>query len=298
MAGADATMANVEVDEARVDLAIEVTMQAVSRRSALEQSALAEAEISRVRLSQAALEALVATGQARAGDVFALRTRIQTLELSLADQRRQIIDAEEDMHALLGLAVDVALPPVVAPDPSQLTSADDPMLRKASVHAAAAGAAGAMARSRSHPVVSLGAGWESDDLDRSDDTWKAMITVSIPLWQDAYAADQRAAASRVRAAESEREQAARSADALVRRVQRAREQALAAQTQADATAGRVAAELEALDAELASGEPTALRRMLDRLDAAAEASRSAIAARAEADILAARLWRFAMNPSP
>jgi outer membrane protein TolC len=297
-AAAEALMAGADADAVRAAVATAVATQAALARAATARAALADAEAGRIRVLLAALEAAVAAGQARVGDGLVLRSRLQAVELAATDERRQAADADDEARAVLGLSANAALPAADLPDPAELESAGDPALRAAAARMAAATAEGDMARSRGHPVVAVGAGWEDEDLDRADVTWKATLTVSVPLWRDAYAAGQRVAAARGRAAALERDQAAREAETLLRRARRAAAQAVAARGQAEAIATRVAAELDALRQELATGEPTALMRITDRLDAAAAASRDAIAARAEAEGLAARLWRFAIPPGP
>jgi len=87
------------------------------------------------------------------------------------------------------------------------------------------------------------------------------------------------------------------AEVLIRRAQRAQHQAEQAETVAVDVTTRVEVEIEALRGEMtagggAMGGRDILMRLFDRLDARNQARSVAIDTRAEADAMAAELWRF------
>ena len=154
-----------------------------------------------------------------------------------------------------------------------------------------------MARSQRYPMVGVGLGWEREDLDMPDDGFMAMVELSIPLYQGALADREHAARAQGRAAIRQADLEQLRAQALLRRTERARAQADAAARNAELAARRVDAELAALRGELAAGAGAmggrdVLMRIFERLDARAAARLAAIDAQAEADAMAAELWRL------
>ena len=240
--------------------------------------------------------AVAGGGDANATDALALRSRIDAVELMAADLRRMALDAEDEARVRSGVVAGNPLPDLLLPDRDEVILTDYVPERMAQARIAEAQAREEMARSRGRPMVGLGVGWEREDLDMPEDGVMAMVEVSIPLYRDAYRAEARAAREGRTAAQRQLEAERLRAGMLVRRAQRARAQADQAQRVADDVTTRVDAEIVALRSQMAAGGAMGgrdiLMRLFDRLDARSQARIAAINARAEADTMAAELWRF------
>jgi len=298
MARAEVLMAHAELADARGMAASEITMALSRARAARARAILQDEEAARMRVLITQVTASVAAGGgANAVDALALRSRIEAAELMASDLRRMAIDAEDEAGAQIGGPPGQPLPDILLPTQAEVILADYAPGRMAQARIFEAQAREDMARSRGKPMVGVGVGWEREDLDMPDDGIMAMIELSIPLYRDAYLADVDAAqATRVvarRQVEAERLRA----EVLIRRAQRAQHQAEQAEKVAADVTTRVEIEIEALRGEMAAGGGAMggrdiLMRLFDRLDARNQARSTAIDARAEADAMAAELWRF------
>jgi hypothetical protein len=118
------------------------------------------------------------------------------------------------------------------------------------------------------------------------------LTVSVPVWRDAYADGLAAADGRRRAAEHAAHGARRMVAAAVATAVRAATQAALAEAAATAEAGRLATLGEVAVRRIAAGGAEAVQ-WLDLLDRAAAARRMAIEAALMRDRARAELWRHA-----
>lgn len=297
MARAEVLMAQAELDDARGMTAVEIAMSLSRAHAAQARAILQDEETARMRVLVEQVTAAVAGGgDANATDALALRSRIDAVELMAADLRRMALDAEDEARVRSGVVAGNPLPDLLLPDRDEVILTDYVPERMAQARIAEAQAREEMARSRGRPMVGLGVGWEREDLDMPEDGVMAMVEVSIPLYRDAYRAEARAAREGRTAAQRQLEAERLRAGMLVRRAQRARAQADQAQRVADDVTTRVDAEIVALRSQMAAGGAMGgrdiLMRLFDRLDARSQARIAAINARAEADTMAAELWRF------
>lgn len=298
MARAEVLMAQAEMAEARGMAASEIAMALTRARAARARATVQDEEAARMRvLIEQVTASVAAGGGANVVDALALRSRVEAAELMAADLRRMAIDADDEAGAQIGGPPGQPLPEILLPTQADVILADYAPGRMAQARVAEAEAREDMARSRGKPMVGVGVGWEREDLDMPDDGVMAMVEVSIPLYRDAYRADVDAARATRVAARRQVEAERLRAEVLVRRSQRAHQQADQAEKVAAEVATRVEAEIESLRGEMAAGGGAMggrdiLMRLFDRLDARSQARLVAIDARSEADAMAAELWRF------
>ncbi len=305
-AAAIGDMAQAELDQVRGELAEQVAIAAAEAEAARARQTLAAAEATRVRtLIDALTAALAGGGGADASSVRALRTRLEAADLAQSAAVRDASDSEDDARAQLGLAASMPMPTPPEPlgsvgMPTDLGTASTdttPAVRMATAQARSAAAEAQAARSRRYPAWSVGLGWEREDLNRSDDdAWNVSLGVSLPIWQEARAADEAAARVRVTAAEHLAVGARARVAVVQRRQQRAVVQAAAASAAAASANERLEADLERLRARLSSGAEGAVLEWFARLDALSDAQNRAVEARLVAARASAALWPFAAWP--
>lgn len=301
IASAEVLRARVELDRVRATLAGDVAVLIAQAQAARRRAELADQGAARLRTMIAISETVVAAGGMAGtgtGDVLALRTRLEALDLMAADERRRALDAEDDARSRCGLETAAARAALLLPEPATLDRGADTMLRLAQADTALAEAERRQAHSRRLPQFAVGAGWEREDLSSDEGMWKIMLSLTIPVQQGALATGEQAARSRAAAATVAAELAAQRSDLAVRRAQRAALQAESARTTAAVARHRGEAEIEALRQQIAAGSADALLRLLARLDALQDSERAAIDAIAEAELLAADLWRLHRFPDP
>lgn len=298
MARADVLMAHAELADARGMAASEIAMAVTRARAARARAILQDEEAARLRvLTEQVTASVAAGGGASAVDALALRSRIEAADLMAADLRRMAIDAEDQASAQIGGSPGQPLPEISLPTQAEVILADYAPGRMAQARVMEAEAREGMARSRGRPMVGVGVGWEREDLDMPDDGVMAMVEISIPLYRGAYRAEVEASQATRVAARRQVEAERLRAEVLIRRAQRAHQQAEQAELVAAEVTTRVEAEIEALRGEMAAGGGAMggrdiLMRLFDRLETRNQARSIAIDARAEADAMSAELWRF------
>lgn len=295
VAAAATLRARVELDSVRARLAQEVAMLIATAQAAHRRASLADESATRMRTMIEIVEAAVAAGGmagSGAGDVLALRTRLQQMELMAADERRMALDAEDDARGSYGLDAGATIPDLLLPDLKALDRSAATAVRLAKAEVGMAEAERTMAHSRRLPQFGIGAGWERNDVSMADEMWKVSLSMTIPLQQDRLAAGERAALANARAAEADAEQAELRIDIALRRAARAKQQAERAHLAAVDAGRRSEAEFSLLMQQVSAGSSDAVMRALLRLDDLQSAERAAIAADAEATRMAADLWHF------
>lgn len=296
-ARASILVAGAELDEARATIAADLASDLIAADAAGKRAELRRAQAERARALADGLTAGVAAGRVRSAEVLAVRSRIDGAEQAAAEAARDHDDARRQAVARLGLQPGAELPSLPSL-PSPLSSVDDaPAVRLAAARRLVAAADESMAAGRARPQVTVGVGWQRDDLgDDRDEAWMLGLALAVPV--DRTAVDgRRAAAAAMREASGHLLTAARlSAVAARERAERAAVVATAAAARAGTSAQRLEAELAVLRSEVAAGGGSILL-LVDRLDALVEAQLAANDAQAAQAAAGAELWRLGV-PSP
>ncbi|HYE06043.1 MAG TPA: TolC family protein [Planctomycetota bacterium] len=277
-AGAEALLASADVRAVRARVAADA-YRAIATADARDRAAdVVAGQAARVdALIAARLAAAALPDGADAGEIVALRGRRDLLAIEHDDLRRMADDARDDARAALGTGRDAVLP---TPPALVLTGArpeHHPDLATAGARAAIAAAEADMARAEHRPGLSVGVGWEREDLANADeDEYRVMLGISVPI-------DQRPARAHADAARAEREAALRDGDAAraraaatYARAQRAVAQAEATRARIDAVVQRLEAAVAASRADAAAGRGAGVRDVFARLDELSDARRRAL----------------------
>jgi len=245
------------------------------------------------------MRARVAAGGAMLGEVLALDSKAQQLEVQAADLTRRQADALAMVRGRLGLRPDAPLPPFAAPDPAAITDAGNPMARTAAAMLSEAQAMEREAQARGNPETAVGLAWEREAVGTMEqsDTFSLTFRMSLPIHRRAYRDAADAARARARAARHEASGALWMARSQVGRAQRALAQAQLAERAAEDIAARTRSEYDAVIRQVGSGGASVMAT-LDLLDRIAESGMSAIMARLDSRMAVAELWRLAPPELP
>ena len=296
---AQVAMAEAEFAELVGEHAAGIAAAGVEAQAAAQSLLLVAEARDRLRALGEVVRARIAGGGGMIGESLALDTKVQQLELQLADLARRQADAEAEVRGRLGLAPEAALPPLALPDPASIRPDATPMARRA---AASRGEAVAMEReavARGNPETAVGLSWdrEAAGTEEQVDKYNLTFRISLPVWRQAYGEAADAARGRARAAAHEARASGWMARSQVGRAQRAVEQAARAQAVADAIAGRSRTEYEAVIRQVGTGGAS-IMAALDLLDRISEARMQAIEARMTSQLTLAELWRLAPPTLP
>jgi outer membrane protein TolC len=296
---AQVAMAEAEFAELVGEHAAGVAAAGAEAQAAEQSLVLVEESRDRVRALSEVVRARVAGGGGTIGESLALDTRVQQLDLQLADLARRRADAEAEVRGRLGLPPDATLPPLSLPATAAIRPDATPMARRA---AASRGEAEAMAQeaiARGNPETAVGLSWDREAVGTEEQVDKYNLTfrVSLPVWRQAYGAAADAARGRARAAAHEARASGWMARSQVGRAQRAVEQAARAQAVADGIAGRGHTEYDAVIRQVGTGNAS-IMTVLDLLDRISEARMQAIEARLTSQLALAQLWRLAPPTLP
>jgi outer membrane protein TolC len=296
---AQVAMAEAELAELVGEHAAGIAMAGAEALAAAQSRSLIEESLVRIRSLADAVRARVAAGGGMMGEVLALDTQRQQLELQLTDLVRRQADAEAEVRGRLGLAADDPLPALSFPDPVAIKPDATPMARRA---IASRGEAEAMEReavSRGNPESSIGLSWdrEAAGTEEQVDKYNLTFRISLPVWRQAYAASADAARGRARAAAHEARASGWMARSQIGRAQRAMDQAARAQAVADAIAERSRTEYDAVIRQVGTGAAP-IMSALDLLDRISDARMQAIEARMSSQMILAELWRLAPPALP
>lgn len=245
------------------------------------------------------MRARVAAGGAMLGEVLALDSKAQQLEVQAADLVRRQADALAMVRGRLGLRPDAPLPPFAAPDPASITDAGNPMARTAAAMLSEAQAMEREAQARGNPETAVGLAWEREAVGTMEQSDKLSLTfrMSLPIHRRAYRDAADAARARARAARHEASGALWMARSQVGRAQRALAQAQLAERAAEDIAARTRSEYDAVIRQVGSGGASVMAT-LDLLDRIAESGMGAIMARLDSRMAVAELWRIAPPELP
>lgn len=293
-AQAQVAMAEAEFAELVGEHAAGVAAAVVEAQAAAQSILLVVEARDRLRALGEVVRARIAAGGGMIGESLALDTKLQQLELQLADLARRQADADAEARGRLGLPPEAVLPPLALPDPAAIRPDATPMVRRA---AASRGEAMAMEReaaARGNPETAVGLSWDREAVgtDEQVDKYNLTFRVSLPVWRQAYGEAADAARGRARAAAHEARASSWMASSQVGRTQRAVEQAARAQAVADAIAGRSRTEYDAVIRQVGTGTASVMAA-LDLLDRISEARMQAIEARMASQLTLAELWRLA-----
>jgi outer membrane protein TolC len=258
----------------------------------------AEAEERRLTALATALDARLASGDAKVLDRLALDTRRERLHLRLDDLRRQVADRGTMIRGRLGLPPTAALPPFAAPLPEIIDPAHTPAALAAEARRQEALAGLLDARAMGNPETAIGVRAEREAADNgNEDTIGVTVSISLPIARGAIAANEDAAHARLHAAEQAAEAARWRTTSAIETARRALAQAEHSAHLAETLLTRADAEGRALTAALASGgaEVTALLDLYDRL---AELRVQVIEARTSARQAQAALWLHVVPALP
>jgi outer membrane protein TolC len=246
----------------------------------------------------AAVDARIATGQARLGDRLALLSRIASMQLMIEQERRMADDALSQARGLLGLRADAPLPVLVTLSPAQVDPDHAPALIVAGARRSEAEAMGRMARASARPMTAVGLRLEREEERMgNNNTIGIAFMTELPWRGRRYArAEERAAQAEVNAAVSDAEAERHRITTAVTRVERAERLAETSRRLGQETRQRLNADLETLLNAAGTGgmggESTVLM-ILEILEKATDAQLQVIDA--EGSVLTARaaLWRYA-----
>ncbi len=245
------------------------------------------------------VRARIAAGGAMIGDLLALDTKAQQLDLQVADLERRQADAVAMVRGRLGLGPDASLPPFAAPNLDTIRVEANPMARTAAAMQLEAQAMEREAVARGNPETAVGLAWEREAAGTEEQTDKLALTfrMSLPIYRSAYSDAADAARARSRAARHEASGATWMARSQVGRAQRAIVQAQQAQRTADDIAARTRTEYDAVIQQVGSGGAS-VTLSLNLLDMITESGMNAIMARLDSQMALAELWRLAPPDLP
>lgn len=296
--------AQTSLEAARVatvvgDHAAEVATGIAEWMAARDTQALVRQSRDRIAALRAVVRARLAAGNAMIGDLLALDTKAQQIDLRLADLERRQADALAMVRGRLGLSPDESVPPFAAPDPATITVEANPMARTAAAMQQEAQAMEREAVARGNPETAVGLAWEREaaGTDEQSDKVALAFRMSLPIHRSAYRDAASAARVRVRAAQHEANGATWMARSQISRAQRAIAQARQAQQTADDIAARTRTEYDAVIQQVGSGGAT-VTASLNLLDLITESGMSAVMARLDSQMALAELWRLAPPDLP
>jgi hypothetical protein len=248
----------------------------------------------RVRAMQEAIVARIAGGGAQIGDSLALDSRAQSLELQISEQHRRFADAEAEVRGRLGLAEGQPIPAASYPDLARIDPERVPMARRARAMHSDARAMEREATARANPETGLDLRWEREAAGTPEqaDTYSLALTVSLPVWRQAYADTADSARASARAAGHEAQASAWMARSQLSRAARATTIATQARATAEAVAERTRSEYDAMTRQVGTGAAS-LGMALELLDRISEARMQAIEAEFASRMALAGLWRLA-----
>jgi hypothetical protein len=278
--------------------AAEIAALLAEHRAASAAAAVVAAQRNRLETVAALLAARAGTGDGLDGRLM-VAGRIQALAVEAADLERRMADADSEVRGRLGLAPAAPLPVATWPDPESVRPERSPMARRAAAMVAEADAMAQESTARGLPETAVGVGWERDGVGsamRSDQV-TLRLTVSLPVWRDAYADGIAAADARRRAAAHEAHGAERMARTAVAMALRAATQAALAEAAATTEETRLQAQGDAIVRRIAAAGADAAA-WLDLFDRTAEVRKMAIAAALMRDRALADLWRYAPPTLP
>jgi outer membrane protein TolC len=246
----------------------------------------------------AAVDARIATGQARLGDRLALLSRIASMQLMIEQERRMADDALSQARGLLGLRADEPLPALVTLPSAQIDPDHAPALIVAGARRSEAEAMGRMARASARPMTAVGLRLEREEERMgNNDTIGIAFMTELPWRSRRYArAEERAAQAEASAAVSDAEAERHRITTAVSRVERAERVAETSRRLGQETQQRLNADLETLVNSAGTGgmggESTVLM-ILEILEKATDAQLQVIDAEGSAIAARAALWRYA-----
>lgn len=293
-AAAQVELAEADFADAVGEHAAMVATAAAEAAAAAATGALLTETATRVRAMQETVVARIAAGGALIGDSLALDTRAQSLELQISEQRRRLADAEAEARGRLGLAEGRPIPAAAYPDLASIDPERVPMARRARAMHSDARAMEREATARANPETGIDVRWEREasGTEEQSDTYSLALTMSLPVWRQAYADAADGARASARAAGHEAHASAWMARSQLSRAGRAATVAAQARSTAEAVASRTRGEYDAMIRQLGTGA-AGLGMALELLDRISEAQMQAIDAELASRMALAALWRLA-----
>lgn len=285
------------------EMAADTAMALAEAETAQRRIELLSAQLTRTEQVLAALDSRIATGTARSTDRLALQTRIASMQLMVAQDRRMAEDALADARGRLGLAPDAALPTFSTPPASAISAETAPAVLVAHAKNTEAQAMGRMARASAKPMTAVGLRFEREQAAMgNNDTIGVAFMTELPFRSRRYArADERAARADADAALADADVARHRLTTTLARAERAERLATLARRLADETQTRLAADYDTLrrNAGLtttsgnAMSSDTSVLMILEVLEKTTDAQLQAIDADGAARLARAELWRYA-----
>lgn len=297
-AAAQVDLAEADLAEALGEHAATVALAAAEAAAATATRAQLSETATRVQAMRELVRARLAAAGAMIGESLSLETRAQNLAVQIAEQERRISDAEAEARGRLGLPATQPIPAVTYPDPAAVDPERVPMARRARAMHRDAQAMQRQALARAHPETALELRWEREGAGTAEqsDAYSLALSVSLPVWRQAYADAADGAHANARAATHEAAATGWMARSQVARAQRAAAFASQARTAAEAVAVRTGSEYEAVIRQVGTGAAS-VAAALDLLDRISEARMQAIEAELASRTALAGLWRLA-PPDP
>ena len=302
---ATAVVAMAEADFALMagEMAADTAMALAEAETAQRRIELLSAQLTRTEQVLAALDSRIATGTARSTDRLALQTRLASLQLMVAQDRRMADDALADARGRLGLAPDAALPAFSTPPTAAIDAETAPAVLVARAKNTEAQAMGRMARASAKPMTAVGLRFEREQAAMgNNDTIGLAFMTELPFRSRRYArADERAARAEASAALADADAVRHRLASALSRAERAERLATLARRLADETQTRLVADYDTLrrNAGLTSTSGNAMSSdssvlmILEVLEKTTDAQLQAIDADGAARLARAELWRYA-----
>jgi outer membrane protein TolC len=255
-------------------------------------------EFKRIRALSDTISARVGQGSATVLDRLAVDTRLESLQVRIADWERQMADKSAEIRAWLAIPATQDLPTFTAPVPATLNVEQTPKIRQALAERDMALAALQAVQSMRRPMMAVGVrGMLEETDDGNERTIGATLSISLPVAHEAIRADIDAALTRVHAAEQLIEAARLQSQAAVNVAKRAVEQAQRITTLATTLIARADAEQQAL-ITAAAGAGVSIAAILDVSDRLAELRIDLIDATVSANLARAELWPHVVMDMP
>jgi len=292
-AAAETAMSEVDLLDALGETAADIAAMLADADAARAKLLLIDGQIARANSIQATIASRIAGGIGTIAEQLTVKSRLAALAVERDTMQRMVSDAEQDVHARLGLPPTAALPPFASPERTAMVLDRVPGVLAGQAKVAEADAMFREARASRYPETAVGLRFEREQEPGDTMTTVGLeFRVSLPVWQGASSDLEQAAYARRRAAKREAAGWQHRALSMLGRAERAETVAASARKAAQDTKARLDAEYDTMIQAASTQNGTSLITVLDVLDRLSEAEGLVIDAEAAARLAQASLWRL------